>query len=219
MNVTLLACATLAGIVGLLSGFQGIYERYHVDSLRAGATAPGFFYLVTRAALPSVLFVVAYSYNLISSDMLLLKALGFGTGTEVLLRSRVYVKQTEKGSAQLEDLLRGPLDLLKWYQDLFLGLAAARLAEIRREFIDNHLPSGRSFTDLRIDVLNNLGAWPNEDERNKLDSALSTLQVKYVTEKGEGKNGQLDQKYRLKLAYLILEGFGKRGFKTLVVAR
>jgi len=99
MNVTLVACVSLAGIVGLLAGFQGVYERYRIDSLRAGATTAGFAYLVTRAALPSLLFYAAYVYNMISSDMLVLKALGFGTGAEAVLRSKVYVRTTEKGAA------------------------------------------------------------------------------------------------------------------------
>lgn len=119
----------------------------------------------------------------------------------------------------MEEVLRGPLDLLKWYQDLLLGLAAARLAEIRRKFIDKYLPSDRSFEDWCVEASNNIINWPDEKQRDKFDSALSTLQAKYFNEKKPGKNGQLDQKYKLKLAYLAYEEFGKRGFITLLVRR
>jgi hypothetical protein len=219
MNLSIVAYAILAALVGLLSGFQGIYERYRIDSFRAASTAPGILYLITRAAVPGLLFYAAYAYKLVSADWLLLKALGFGAGTEVVLRSKIYVKQTAKDAAQFEELLKGPLDLLKWYQDLFLTLAAARLAKIRKSFIDRNLPAGGGFTDLCAEVLNNLGAWPSQEDRAMLETAINNLQQKYTAEKNLGANGQLDRKYRLKLGYLVLDRLGKSGFKTLVATR
>jgi hypothetical protein len=216
MNLPMVGYATFAALVGLLSAFQGIYERYRIDSLRAASPAPGILYLITRAAVPGLLFYAAYAYKLVSGDWLVLKALGLGAGTEVVLRSKIYVKETANDAAQFEELLKGPLDLLRWYQDLFLTLAAARLAKARKSFIDRNLPAGGGFTDLCTEVLNNLGAWPSAGERAELETDVNNLQQKYTAEKNLGANGQLDRKYRLKLGYLILGRVGKSGFKTLL---
>ena len=72
-----------------------------------------------------------YGSGLVQTQ-LWLYALACGTGTEVVLRSKVYVKQTQTGGGNIEELLRGPFDLLRWYQNFFLELSAGSLAKSSR---------------------------------------------------------------------------------------
>jgi hypothetical protein len=81
--------------------------------------------------------------------------LACGTGAEVVLRSRVYVKQAQKDGSP-EEFLRGPFDLLRWYQNLFLEAISNPLAESRRRFVGKNLPKEIDFLALCDRVLNNI---------------------------------------------------------------
>jgi hypothetical protein len=193
----------LAFLVGLAAGFQGIYERYQKDSLRASVTFPGIFYLLTRGAVPALIFVTLYGYRIIESR-LLLQALACGTGAELVLRSRVYVKQEQKDGS-IEELLRGPFDLLRWYQNLFLESIADFLAETRKRFVKTNLPEEMDFLALCDRVLSNMGAWPSQQAMTDMETAVNKLNEEFDKEQQKGTSGlELEKKFRLKLGYLIL---------------
>lgn len=206
----------LSFLVGLLAGFQGVFERYKKDSLRASFTSPGIFYLFTRGAVPALIFAGLYSNRIIETK-LWLQALACGTGAEVVLRSRVYVKQAQREGANIEELLRGPFDLLRWYQNLFLESIAGRLAISRKKFVEGSLPKEINFLDLCQRLRNNVGAWPDPQAVSVIEAAVNKLKEEFDTERQKGiQPGELEQKYRLKLGYLILNLAGENGFKTLL---
>lgn len=148
----------VAFMIGGLAGFQGVYERYKKDSPKASTTLPGFFYLLTRAAFPAAIFAGLYGSRLIDSK-LLLTSLACGAGAELFLRTQIFIKQEQREPGNIEDLLKGPLDLLRWYQNLFLETASTSLAQSKKAFVDKHLPVDGGFQDLCECVFRNIDAY------------------------------------------------------------
>jgi hypothetical protein len=204
----------LSFFIGVAAGFQGIYERYYKDSLSASLTLPGLAYLLSRGAIPALLFGILYGYRFVERA-LPLQALACGTGAELVLRSRVYLRQAQKDDG-VEELLRGPFDLLRWYQSLFLESIADSLARVRQRFVQAHLPEG-DFENLCDAVSNNLDAWPEAAIRSDIETAVNRLKKDFEAEARAGSSAlELDQKYRFKLGYLLLNKVGRSGFNTFL---
>lgn len=206
-----------AFLIGGLAGFQGVYERYRTDSAKASTTLPGFSYLFTRAVFPAGVFAVLYGTRAVETNLAII-ALACGTGSELFLRSKVYIRQ-EQGPGNIEELLKGPLDLLRWYQNLFLEAAASGLADRRKKFLKKHLPPTEGVQVLYDTVLNNMDAWPDQQLMTDLKAEVEKL-VKEFNEKAlaGGSDDQLEQKYKFKLGYLIYNRVGAKGFKTLLTS-
>ncbi len=207
--------AIFAFVIGGLAGFQGVYEKYNRDSLKASFTLPGFSYLLSRAAFPTVVFAGSYAFGFIES-YLLFAALACGTGAELFLRTKIFIKQGPTG-AGVEDLLKGPLDLLRWYQNLFLDAAASGLAERRKNFLKANMPREDTFQFLYDRFLKNMDASPNQADMAKLKVEVDLLKTECEAKNVQG-GSDLDQKYKFKLGYLILNEVGSKGFKTLLLS-
>lgn len=235
----------VAFVIGGLAGFQGVYERYKKDSSKASTTFPGFFYLLTRALFPAAIFAGLYAYRLVESN-LLVTALACGTGAELFLRTKIFIKQEQKGPGNTEDLSKGPLDLLRWYQNLFLESASTNLAQSKKAFVGKHLPATIPFQDLCERALGNIEAYnpplpdlkieveklKEEFEKDAGDnSVLDTMIAREIArvsgvqlEESDFKKAQaandllekLERKYRYKLGYLIYNQVGRKGFDTLL---
>lgn len=213
MNWYYLYCI-LAFSVGLLAGFQGIYNRYKKDSLDALGTLPGIAYLLTRGLVPAVVFVIACASGLIQNQ-LPLWSLGFGLGAETVLRTKFYLGEAQRPGGKIE-ITRGLADLLQWYQNRFLESMADSLAESRKRFVNGELPE-KSFADLCIQVMNNLPAYPDEQITTEVETGVNKLNAEFKAELAKGGDPAIvNQKYRLKLGYLVLDTAGKRGFRTLL---
>jgi hypothetical protein len=202
--------ASLAFVIGIASGFQGVYEKFRNGSGRAALTLPGISYLATRGALPSVLFAANQTGHFLGGPAWL-QAILIGAGAEAILRSRFYVRQT-KADGVSEEILRGPLDLLHWYQNLFLDAANAGLAKKTRQFVKRHLP-GSTFPELCSSVLLNLDAWPDQQTREHIQEKVAQLNSQYDADPAPASR---DERHRLKLGYLILNEVGQSGFLTLL---
>jgi hypothetical protein len=203
--------------VGLLAGFQGIYDRYKKDSLNASITPYGIIYLLTRGALPAVAYLVLYGSNLIETRHAVW-ALALGTSTEIILRMKFYIREEQTQLGTIE-LLRGPFDLLSWYQNYFLENIADYLAGSRKRFVVNNLPQGMSFPDLCGRVFDNLNAYPPEQQIiiRTTETAVNKLKAEFEAELQDSADpASVEHKYRLKLGYSILNCAGQRGFKTLL---
>jgi hypothetical protein len=197
-----------AFLIGSLSGFQAIHVRYPTASIRAARTIPGSFYLFTRGALPASIFVALYHYGLIKS-YLFLYSLALGTGAEAFLRSQILVRQSTKEGGGVDELLRGPLDLLRWYQDVFLVAISTVDARQSLEFVKTHLPR-EDFKSLCRRVRDNLGAF--HEPIAGLEQAVEKLVVEFDS---DGDELTKNDRYRLKLGYTVLRLAGKPNFKTL----
>lgn len=178
----------VAFVIGGLAGFQGVYERYKKDSPKASTTLPGFFYLLTRALFPATLFGGLYAAGLIDSK-LLITSLACGAGAEIFLRTKIFIKQEQKAPGNIEDLLKGPLDLLRWYQNLFLEAASTGLAQSRKAFVDKHLPAAVKFQDLCERVLRNIEAYnpPPPDLKTEIEKLKEEFDKKKVDERSRAE--------------------------------
>jgi len=203
-------------LIGLLAGFQGIYERYQNDSVTALSTLPGVSYLISRGTVPAAIFIFLYAKGYLLGSELFLQALACGTGAELVLRTRFYVKQSQKDGS-IEELVKGPFDLLRWYQGLFLESIARYLAASRKKIVRDLLPKNVDVQTLLDRVLSNLGAWPNPQTSGELETALNKMKTEWQDEsRRAGTPPILEQKYKDKLGYLLLNKIGASGLKTLL---
>jgi hypothetical protein len=203
--------------VGLLAGFQGIYDRYKRDSLHTLYTSSGIIYILTRGIIPAIIYLVLYGTGVIESR-LAIWALGCGTGAELILRMKFYIKEEHTDVGSIE-LLRGPFDLLRWYQNYFLESIADSLAESRKRFVILHLPANMDFEDLCDRVFDNLNAYPPDQQHiiRATEDVTKKLKEEFEAEIQSGVDRAiLNQKYKLKLGYSVLNCTGQRGFKTLL---
>jgi hypothetical protein len=205
----------VAFLIGGLAGFQGVYERYKKDSAKASITLPGFSYLLTRAAFPAAIFGALYASQAIQTN-LMVSALVCGAGAEVFLRSKIFIKQEQKGADSVEDLLKGPLDLLRWYQNLLLEAASTSLAESKKVFLNKHLDRAVEFQELYERVLKNIEAYDPPPADLKIE--VEKLKDEFEKKKGPagGDTTKLEHLYRYKLGYLVYNRVGRKGFNTLL---
>jgi len=224
------AWSLLAFFIGAASGFQDVFEKYRRQSTAAVATLPGVLYLVSRGALPAIIFFVLLRAGVLKGNVWAY-SLAIGTTAELFLRSSFYIKQTEKPGGGVDELLRGPLDLLKWYQNLFLvEFVSTELAANRLTFVVNNLPN-HDFQTLCTIVKKNLDAWTDEDGRAAVERTLVELSEAFERERpqpgdlaatlggqtvpSKRPSSQLDELYRRKLGFAILNIGGRTIFKTL----
>lgn len=123
------------------------------------------------------------------------------------------MRQVPKDGASVEELLRGPFDLLRWYQGFFLEAIAERLAISRRRFVEAGLPANVAFTPLCARVRTRLGAWPDPQTRGEIETGVTKLENEF---KAAGAPSNLDERYRSMLGYLLLNLGGRVGFATLL---
>ena len=127
----------------------------------------------------------------------------------MFLRSQFLVKQTTGPNGAIDDLLRGPLDLLRWYQDQCLTYVDTARAQQRQDFVSRNLPKG-DFLTLCARVLTNLDAYKNQNPA--LKQKIEDLKTEYEkTDKSQSANDI----YRLKLGYTVLHLAAEKGFRTL----
>ncbi len=174
---------------------------------------PGALYVVTRGTASSLLFVGLYAPHVIDSN-LWAWALGCGASAELVLRLKVYVKQMQTVDGGIEELLRGPFDLLRWYENLFLQFMAGALAGDRRRFVEAHLPRGFDFRALAGRGLSNLGAWPDSQVGALIGMDIDKLTVEFGALTTPPVDSDLQ--FRMKLGYRILDRVGRNGFKAIL---
>lgn len=208
--------AILSFLIGIGAGFKDLYERYPDAFEVAAGQWPGTCYLLSRGVLPAAVFVVLFETGVIATR-LPLQALAIGTGAELFLRSSFLVKTAQKPAGTIDEVLKGPLDLFRWYQDFFLiTLLSDRVAARKNEWMKNNLPPG-TFDALCARVIGNLDVLQAEDQRRKqIVSAITTLEQEREREKNAGSDSAtLDAKYRRKLGFAVLNRAGRTLFVTL----
>jgi len=195
--------------IGILSGFKAIYVRYPTAPMTATRTLPGVIYLLTRGAFPAGIFAWLYYSRTIESH-LFLYALALGVAAETVLRSQILIKQSRGSSGGIDELVKGPLDLLRWYQDILLGGIGAKNAGERQDFLKVYLPQ-ENFKTLCQRVRDNANAF--DDPIRGLEEAIAKL-IKEFDEDATDTATKNDR-YRLKLGYTVLRLVGQQGFQTL----
>jgi hypothetical protein len=203
--------------VGFLAGFQAIHDRFKKDCWSASQTKPGLGYLLSRGALPAVVFVLLYASGLIAAYQFLW-SLGLGVSAEGVLRARFYIKEEQKEGGSI-DILKGPFDLLHWYQNFMLEEAATVLAGTRKTFVKTNLPRELLFSALCDRTIANLQAFPPDQEAVKraVEGEITKLKEKYheATASAHDPN-KVNKQYCELLGYAVLNSAGKKGFATLL---
>lgn len=159
-----------------------------------------------------MVFIGLYHFGRIG-DPLWFWAAGCGIGLETVLRSKLYIKKGRKN----EDIFLSGLDLLRWYQNLFLDVAGDVLSISKIKFVKSNLPGDASFQDLRNRVLDHLSGLTDLKVQADIRNAIEELREKFDREIQEGEDRtRLEEHYRYQLCYSILDKAGKKIFKTLL---
>jgi len=208
--------------IGVLSGVQAVFEKYQKSRFRAIQTFPALIYLVVRGAVSVGAFLALYLSSFYWSSLIyqkpLLWAIICGTGAEYLLRSTVFLREKKGATGDVEALMLGPLDLLKWFQDLFLKMVEEKLTPLdvlvarhKIEFLKRNMPSG-SFEELCETVVRNLAGFEHDlpEQVKIIGDGVIRFKGLYAQE-----NGADDEAFKHKLGHLILNRLGEEGFIEL----
>jgi hypothetical protein len=208
-------------LVGLLSGFQFVAEKYRRLPFRAAWTRAGKAYLALRGLIASAVFLALYTSSLIEKR-LLVWALVTGTGAEIILRTKFFIREKEKVSGGAEEVMVGPLNLLLFFQNLFLNYIEQQLfpeisqARARVEFLKDNLPE-TPFEEFCQRVSRNLDAFtPNSPNAIQIREDIQKLQQEYATRAQASTGQNIDDEFKHKLGYRLLHLVGEEGFKALV---
>jgi len=229
----------LAFTFGALSGVRAITKKYGERTKKALRTWPAFAYCLLRAGLSVITFLFLYSlpnyFDLFNQKSWLLQhpwfwALICGTGAESVLRSKIFVKSKAGGE---EPIMRGPLTLIEFFQDLFFDLIekkvpsprdierteGKRKAKRRRDFLYEHMPPG-TFDELCSTVEWNLVVFePHFPEevgqiRQRIERDLASYLANVKPLAGEEFKRQ-DQLFKFELGYFIMEQVDEDFFSEL----
>src|SRR2546423_7463762 len=211
-------------LVGLLAGFQGIHQRYDEDPYNAALTLPGILYLLTRGIVPAAVYVTLYSSNLMPNPLWLWSLVCGTAGTELILRTKIFIKEDRSAEGAPHELMYGPFDLLRWYQNLFL------------ESVMKHLPTywgnwavkvvgeilkdkKMTFNEMCEKIKSNLHFF---ERKPKLHQAINQEADKFLAQydmvvKENQMTQERDEKLRHTLCYRILrQGIGESGLRLLL---
>ncbi len=217
-------------VVGLLAGFQGVWQRFQYDAFRALKTPPGTAYLLSRGVVPFGLFWGLYTHRALSSTDASSwgLAVGCGVGSEAILRAKVYVKTDQQGA----DSYAGLFDLLKFYQDLCLEAAASWLARWRKALVSRSMNNGPAFPNVLGRVRQNLQGLNDPAllarTFNEITQDLTRLETEYNTRlaalpqdnpgPAQQQLDDLNREFRIKLGYFVLVAVkqSRRSYRTVV---
>lgn len=214
----IVAYALVSFAVGFLAGFQGIYERFRSDSLKAGGTLYGLAFLSSRGAIAALAFETLPSPSFLIGHPLW-RALIYGASVEVILRSKFYLKRISAGGGKFDDLVRGPFDLLRVYQDFFL-------TSIENNFVSETISRAaaasaryQEFPKMWLAFEQNIGAF-RQDRQDVVGAkkAATSLMAKYREDLEESESAidpSSDKKYRYQLCYIVDSFLGKDAIETI----
>jgi hypothetical protein len=209
-------------LVGLLSGFQGVYERYEEDSYRAARTSPGILYLLTRGIFPAAVYLALYSSKMLPHPLWFWSLVCGTAGTELILRTKIFIKEDRSPEGVPRELMYGPLDLLRWYQNLFLKNIRKYLPTFRGEDIleslNETLKDVKSFPVMCQKVEDKLYLYESEPEiQAAIVQDLNKCRADYNAKVQAGAVTQeQDKVIQHKLGYSIMHHVKERGLKLLL---
>jgi|SRR5579859_6330939 len=213
--------AGIAFAFGALAGYQGIYDFYGPQSKKALVLVPGVAYLLSRGAFPALAFSILYGYGLIAHNLWLQSAI-CGSSWELFVRSKWYVKKIPGGGKELEDLYKGPLDLVRAYQTLFLKAIDPHFAKRKIAFAKANLEEGLTYSELANRVMDGLSAWSNEDTKTKVQSLVEGYSKpceKELANPGQQTVAQINLKYNYRLCHTLVRELGEDAAKILIESK
>jgi hypothetical protein len=213
-----------AFLVGLLAGFQGIYGGYDEDPVRASLTLPGLLYLFTRGVVPAVVFLLLYGLHLMPQPVWFWSLVCGTAGTELILRTKIFIKEDRGVEGSTRQIMYGPLDLLQWYQNLFLKSIRRRLPTYRGEDILDRvkkcLADDLTFAEMCDKIKSKMYVYESEQT---ICTAIEQAVDKYLADydakvQAGAMTPRLDKALQYKLGYLIMNQprVGERGLRLLI---
>jgi len=196
----------LAFGIGVLAGFQGIHTRYPLHSFALLAKPPGFLYLLTRGAAPSCVYcgVVAAGRLPFLAPLF---AMSVGASLEAVLRARVFIRETQKPDGSMDELLFGPFNLLKWYQDFMLTRMGVYVGDFKKRCARDMQPPNVTLQELCDRIEDRLDLLPNEEQRHKGTDVVQRVRAETIDEERAKERlvlGLLNEVDERQLAQLIV---------------
>ncbi len=216
----------LSFAVGTLSGFQFVAEKHRKSPFRAAWTRAGFVYLAIRGLIASIAFLALYASSVVEKR-LLVWALVTGASAELILRTKIFVREKPNPKGGVEEIMLGPLNLLVFFQNFFLARIEEELtplelkqkiakAKQKIEFLKVNLPSG-TFEEFCQTVERNLEAFEPGSIVDEIHAEVELLGTAYVEGfESENKASSYDDEFKYELAYRILHLLEEEGFLILV---
>jgi hypothetical protein len=202
----------LAFGVGVLAGFQALHNRYPQESQALAVKPIGLTYLGLRGAVPASLYCIFLGQVMVPPWAL---ALGLGVSTELVLRIKFFIKENQKADGTLEQILAGPFDLLKWYQDFFLSKLGVDLGDIRLKAVKRLIPKNLSFEDLCRRITDRLDILEDPAVRQKIADAVKAQQEEFAKDATTAA-GEKETRYKDRLGFALMRAADKRVIGQLV---
>jgi hypothetical protein len=216
----------LSFLVGAVSGFQFVAEKHREAPFRAAWTWAGRLYLFLRGLVSAVVFLILYlsssRFSIIRNWPLPLVALACGTGAEIILRTKIFIREKKKPGGGVEEVFLEPLKLLLWFQDFFLTKIGEQLkisrARAKRDRLKANLPKDIGFPDLCKLVTANLRAFdPNTIEVQQIHEIIQALLQAYQLQIQSGLSPVLcDDDFKHTLGYKLLHHVSEAQFLLLM---
>lgn len=210
--------AILAAFVGLLSGFQGVVERYPKDIGGAARSRFGLLYLLTRAVIPAAVFWAILYYGALALHPAAL-ALSVGVGAEAILRTQFFLKQRTKDDGTTEELQKGPFDLVRWYQNLLLKHAGYVVGRRRRDFVLSNLPPDLTAAELAIRVLDRLKIdVDSDDQKERIKDIAAKAEAEWAEVLAQDREpaSAIIARHRERFGYALRAIVNDHQFETLL---
>jgi hypothetical protein len=186
-----------------------VYQRYDKESFAGATTLPGLLYLGSRAVIPAGVFTILLARETIT-DNLWLWAMVTGTSTEAVLRTKFFLKKDEKNPDQ--DVLWGPFDLVKWYQELVLTSIGPRLSARNIRPVEQLLRLITSFDAFAQRAFARLNGLTNATVREELSTEISKLRADYSNSTAADR----DVIFSTTLMYLLNRKLPRQEFVALI---
>lgn len=205
--------------IGLLAGFQGVYERFRADSLKATSSWFVIIYLLSRGAFASVVFEGISASTAFLSGHPVWRAVVCGAGAETILRSKIYFTRIQKGGGSYEEWSKGPLDLLRFYQDFFLTSAENRFVKSKISRVESVANNWKSFLAMYAVYEQKILGWPQDrSDVKETQKAAQNLRTRFDKDAGRSEDpvdATVDKKYRYELCYIIVSNLGMVALETI----
>lgn len=216
--IEMIALCVIPFFMGFLLGFQSLSESYPFNPSKALKTLQAWIYLFIRGIIPTITFAYIFANRLIELNPILL-AIVCGGGTEVILRSEIFIKKINTPEGE-KDLFKGPFDLLKWLQNYFLSNIDDILAEDMIDTVNQYYTQVKgetNFSKLCDRILINSGSFSDADKRARIETAVNKWKEKWEMEKDSITESQ-EKFYKscfFKLCYELKNVATEKAWKTL----
>ena len=165
--------------------------------------------MLTRAGIPVVGYWLWFE-NQEPRHHSLMAAAAWGLGTELLLRSQLYLGQRQTAEGAPEPVFKGIFDLVEWYQNLWLNHVGNQLAKARNTFIKQLVGEAANFPAAVAHARNQANGWPHDQK----DAILKKIAEIEAIAAANG-NAADHKGLTMSLAFALLDLVGEDGTKEL----